>query len=174
MQSVEEYSEGESHKRIAPPIRCPNCRKPGSLRVLGYYSRYTTRIRSGTPLIHIRRFRCLQCQRTTSLLPSFAQPYRLVLTETIEAYMAGNTSRPDVLRSEDHLKRYWQQYLLWLPHLRVHLHKQLRHVAIRTAEAVWQAVMQLGGGLTLTTLMLTREHQITMFGRYKCHLPNPP
>ena len=82
--------------------------------------------------------------------------------------------RPDILRSLEHLKRYNQQYMRWLPELQLHLHSQLRHAASRTAEAIWNAALLWGGGLTLTTLQLTRYHQITMFGRYKCHLPNPP
>ena len=97
-----------------------------------------------------------------------------MLNETIEAYMLGDTSRPDVIRSEDHLKRYWQQYIRWLPNLRIHLDKLLRHTSQRTPEGAWSTTLRWGGGLTLTTLRLTRDHQITMFGRYKCHLPNPP
>lgn len=88
--------------------------------------------------------------------------------------MAGNLVRPDILRSLDQLKRYGQQYLRWLPELRVHLHARLRHVTSKTAEAVWKTLLRWGGGLTMTTLLLTRDYQITMFGHYKCHLPNPP
>jgi len=174
LESVEEYSEGESQKRIAAPKSCPNCRKRGRLRALGYYRRYTTRFKAGTLEIRIRRFRCFHCHRTTSFLPSFLQPYRLVINETIEAYMAGNLIRPDILRSLDQLKRYGQQYLRWLPELRVHLQVRLRHLTSKTAEAVWKTLLRWGGGLTMTTLLLTRDHQITMFGHYKCHLPNPP
>ena len=174
LESVEEYSEGESQKRIAAPRRCPNCRKIGRLRALGYYHRYTTRFKAGTLEIQIRRFRCFHCRRTISFLPSFLQPYRLVINETIEAYMAGNLVRPDILRSLDQLKSYNQQYMRWLPELRIHLHTQLLHATNRTAEAVWEALLHWGGGLTLTTLRLTRDHQVTMFGQYKCHLPNPP
>jgi transposase len=174
LESVEEYSAGESQKRIAAPIRCPNCRKVGKLRALGYYHRYSSKFKAGTLEIQIRRFRCFRCHRTTSFLPSFLQPYRLVVNETIEAYMAGNLVRPDILRAMDQLKRYNQQYMRWLPELRIHLHKQLLHATSRTAEGVWGTLLQWGGGLALTTLRLTRDHQITMFGQYKCHLPNPP
>lgn len=174
MQSVEEYSEDESHKRIVAPNCCPNCRKTGRLKALGYYPRYTTRFKAGTLKIQIRRFRCFACRRTTSFLPSFLQPYRFVLNETIEAYMYGNLNRPDVLRSANRLKRYGQQYIRWLPELRLHLRTPLRHLTNRAAEAVWKTLLRWGGGLTLTTLLLTRDHQITMFGQYRCHLPNPP
>lgn len=173
-ESVEEYEKGESHKRIVTPARCPNCQESGRLRSLGYYSRYTTRATVGTPAILVRRFRCFKCRRTTSLLPSFAQPYRLVLNETIEAYMAGNTNRADVLRSADHLKRYRHQYVRWLPNLRLRLHALLKGIPHKTAEAVWVAILEWGESLTKVTLFLTRDRQITMFGQYKCHLPNPP
>ncbi len=87
--------------------------------------------------------------------------------------MEGKTTRPDVLRSAEHLRRYWQQYLRWLPNLRQRLHSLL-DMPLKTAEAVWKAILEWGHGLTKTTLRLTRECQITMFGQYKCHFPNPP
>jgi hypothetical protein len=41
-------------------------------------------------LIAVRRFVCRHSPVTVSCLPQFAQPYRLVCNETIEAFFAGN------------------------------------------------------------------------------------
>lgn len=173
-ESVEEYEVGKSHRGIAAPAYCPNCRAPGRLHIHGCYFRYTTCDGSGTPPISIRRFLCTACGRTVSMLPSFAQPYRLVLNVTIEAFVAGNHRRPDVQRWAARINQYWRQYILWLPVLRLKLRAMLGGIRRPTAERVWAHIMKSCGSLSMATRQLTRDHAVTMFAEYKCHLPNPP
>jgi hypothetical protein len=55
---------------------CPQC-ESGSLRKHGFYTRYLILILSGFEgFILIRRYLCVACGRTVSLLPSFAHPGR--------------------------------------------------------------------------------------------------
>ena len=49
-------------------------------------------------LIAVRRFVCRHCPVTVSCLPQFAQPYRLVCNETIEAFFAGEKDRVEIAR----------------------------------------------------------------------------
>jgi hypothetical protein len=108
------------------------------------------------------------------MLPSFAQPYRLVLNVTIEAFVAGNLRRPDVQRWATRINQYWRQYILWLPFLRLKLRAMLGRISRPTAERVWTHIMKSCGSLSMATRQLTRDHAVTMFAEYKCHLPNPP
>jgi hypothetical protein len=78
----EEYVRDGAHRKMARPDECPICGKSGGMRAHGFYPRSVT-----IPgpimrmLIQIRRFLCFFCRRTTSMLPDFAQPYRLVATD---------------------------------------------------------------------------------------------
>ncbi len=71
------------HRRIVliVEVRVP-------LWALGYYARNISRLQLGFLRIWIRRFRCRFCRKTLSLLPSFAQPYRLIQNSTIERFVA--------------------------------------------------------------------------------------
>ena len=57
---------------------------------LGYYSRNVTSPKRGVLRIFVRRFRCCECGKTVSVLPSFVQPYRLVLNLTINEFFERN------------------------------------------------------------------------------------
>jgi hypothetical protein len=63
-------------------------------------------------LIWIARFLCPACRRTTSVLPSFALPYRLVGTDTVEAFLQGRMEEPGIARHWDLLfayRRRWEE-----------------------------------------------------------------
>jgi hypothetical protein len=63
-------------------------------------------------LIWITRFLCPVCGRTTSCLPSFAQPYRLMATDTIEAFLQGRRNEPGIAQYWDLLqanRRQWER-----------------------------------------------------------------
>jgi len=62
--------------------------------------------------IQVARFLCAACHRTTSCLPSFALPYRLLGADTVEAFLLGKTEGAGVERHEDLLQSYrrrWEQ-----------------------------------------------------------------
>ena len=63
-------------------------------------------------LIRVARFLCPVCRRTTSCLPSFALPYRLMAADTIEAFLLGRSDQPDIARNRDLLqanRRQWER-----------------------------------------------------------------
>src|ERR1051325_10453767 len=87
--SVDRYVELNFHRRVPRPAECPHCGAQHTLQALGYYQRNLTNPKGTVLSVSIRRFRCCDCRRTVSILPSFAQPYKLVLTATINAFFCG-------------------------------------------------------------------------------------
>lgn len=62
-------------------------------------------------LIWIARFLCPACGRTTSLLPSFALPYRMMATDTLQAFLQGRMDEPGIAQHWDLLqacRRRWE------------------------------------------------------------------
>jgi hypothetical protein len=88
--SPEEYVAGMAHKEVHPPPVCPACGEQGCFESLGYYTRGISRIGSpGVMPLAIRRFRCVKYRISVSLLPSFAQPYRLLRNEIVQMFFDG-------------------------------------------------------------------------------------
>lgn len=173
-ESVEEYEKRQSQTAVAAPPSCPNCGSNQRLQALGYYHRYVTRQDNRTPRIAVRRFRCTRCRRTVSFLPGFAQPYKLVASDTIEAFMAGDIERPDVGCWYQRLVHYRSQFTAWAPRLLLHVKEAIPFGRHPHPHRIWNSVMKWAGNLTLATSRLIRAFGLTLFGEYKCHLPNPP
>ena len=62
------------------------------LELPGFYERYVSN-GSTSQLITVLRYRCEQTGATVSLLPDFAQPYRLLGSELIEDYFLQRANR---------------------------------------------------------------------------------
>lgn len=168
--TVEEYVEQEYHRRVRPPEQCGNCGQFGVLTLHAYYDRYTTGAEGKLVQFWVARFKCDTCKKTTSCLPSFAQPYRLVASETIEAYVEGYTVRPDVLRTEGLLKRYIRRFECWQGVLRGIVGNRFgRAPPKETATAFWRRAVAACGSLAELTLRLVQEFKTTCFGTYRCH-----
>jgi hypothetical protein len=170
--SADHYEETDLHQGVQPPAGCPHCSATTALKALGYYSRNVTSPRHRVLLILVRRFRCRRCGKTVSVLPSFAQPYRLVLNSTINDYFGG-TLGATALSWLPLLKQYWNRFSGWLPHA----HPILRSVVRGSppqADAVgwWQLLTGALGDLERITTVLVDRFGITLFGRYRCHSPN--
>ena len=88
--SLEVYADKDYQRQVEPSAECPNCGARDSLEPLGYYSRGVTSTGRDVLRILIRRFRCTDCCRTVSVLPSFAHPYRLVAAVTIGQFFSAN------------------------------------------------------------------------------------
>lgn len=172
--SVEQYVEEEYHRRVRPPERCGNCGQFGTLKLLGYYDRDTTGAMGALVRFRVARFICEACELTISCLPSFAQPYRLVASETIEAFVEGDTDRLDVLRTEGLLKRYVRRFKRWQESLRRIIGNLFaRGPPKETATAFWRRAVAACGSLAELTLRLVQEFRTTCFGTYCCHQPSP-
>ena len=173
--SVEQYVEQQFHKRVRPPKQCGNCGQFGTLSLLAYYDRYTTDATGAAIQFWVARFICEACKLTTSCLPSFAQPYRLVASETIEAFIEDDTGRLDVRRNEGLLKCYFRRFDQW--------HKTLRSIVgnrfgrgppQENATAFLRRAVAACGSLAELTLRLVQEFKTTCFGTYGCHQPSYP
>ena len=170
---VEQYVEQKFHRRMRPPKRCGNCGRFWTLKPHAYYSRYTTDAEGTAIEFEVRRFVCEQCLCTTSCLPSFAQPYRLVGNKTIQAFVRGCYSRLDVQRNEDLLKRYRKRFDWWQGSLRSLVGNFFgRGPPKETATAFLRRAVAACGSLAELTFRLVQEFKTTCFGTYRCHMPS--
>lgn len=174
--NAESYVSENAHLQVKRPKACPHCSERGSLWILGIYRRWVTGEHSGKPCqLKIRRFQCHVCQGTVSMLPSFAQPYRLVCNATIERYFNGERLSPDIVRREFLLRRYWDRFESWFPRM---LEIMGFMVAVRPPDSgeggSWQIVSRAFGSMSQTTQKLVRQYEVTLFGKYRCHSPRPP
>lgn len=170
--TAEFYIQERGWERIKAPACCPNCGGKKGLRSLGYYERSIASMCSVKCMrLQIRRFRCFNCGRTTSLLPSFCQPYRLLPSEMIESYFKnpadkGSTSWGFLL------SRYWRCYTDWLEELRSRLNKDFDLKTCTQGPAqMWMAIEKTFIGLANATVKIVTKSMITLFGIYQCHQP---
>jgi hypothetical protein len=169
--SPERYVNESFHRNIQPPIECPHCNICGALAALGYYSRNITSTKRGVLSIFVRRFRCRCCGRTVSILPSFAQPYRLVLNATTNDFFGG-TLGANALSWLPLLQQYWNRFTKWIPEI----NRVIKSVVERSpphpdAAGWWQVIVAAFGNLEKITATLVSRFGVTLFGRYRCHSP---
>ena len=170
----EHYVEQQYQKQVKSPANCPNCQKASMLEALAYYERYVTTATVLVLLIRVRRFLCRHCRVSVSCLPSFAQPYRLVNTPTVEAGFKGQTHRPEVQRWAGLIAVYWQRFEAHLPALVRQVGNAFGPVPLRpTALGFWQQLQQRGGDLAHTTRQLIAQFHTCLFGTYRCHQRRP-
>jgi hypothetical protein len=169
--SPEEYLSGAVHKRVRPPPVCPACQRTKRWEALGYYCRgLTAKGAAGVLSIIVRRFRCVECGITISLLPNFAQPYRLVRNETVQDFFDGETMTTDILRWDSLLRRYWRRFCGWFPDLLALTGiPNKRPPPTAGPGRFWSRFKKLWGPLALATAALVRGFCLTPFGSYRCH-----
>lgn len=172
---AKDYVAHQEHRRVKRPPECPHCRQQGALRAIGFYSRSVTESKLGRIVaIKVRRFLCEHCHKTLSLLPSFAQPYRLICSITIERHFNG-TPTFDTLQWHGLLRRYWRRFNTWIPDLVLTLGQSLGvKNPERFKESSWSSLMNAYGHLDQATQRLVSLFQVTVFGQYLCHRPAPP
>jgi len=169
--SPEQYAQCEHHKQMVRPTNCPNCQQAKSLKALGYYRRYVSLLVAKVLQIWVRRFWCRHCEITVSCLPDFAQPYRVVNNQTIEAGFGGE-DRPDVQRWIGLLRNYWRRLEGHWPRLRSHVGAAFGRCAPEaTARQFWERLLRACGSLNTATRQLVHDFRITLFATYQCHQP---
>lgn len=173
---AEAYAAEQAHRKVKRPSECPRCNRQKTLRALGFYSRSVTTPLSGEIIsIKVRRFLCEGCRRTISVLPSFAQPYRLICNLTIERFFNGGTAGRDTLRWHGLLRRYWRRFNAWVPDLVSTVGQVLGlSPSNHFGEGSWHAVVGAYGRLDQATRKLVKHFRVTLFGKYHCHSPVPP
>jgi hypothetical protein len=170
----EDHLVAQKQFSMARPPRCPNCSAAKSLVALGYYERWLSGTNGRHLRVSVRRFRCRACGRTVSLLPDFAQPYRLVRNEVIEWYFSGETEQVETQRNTMLLRCYWRRFTRWLPELRRAVGAGLgRSPPASEPRRWWAFLMDVAGDLARATRRLVEQMRVTIFGRYRCHQPTP-
>jgi hypothetical protein len=142
----------------------PNWQKPftdGRLLILSRFSQGNHRV---TASLAARR-------NEFSVLPSFVQPYRLVLNATISDFFGGTIST-NALSWLPLLKQYWNRFSNRLPQID-HI---IRSVVARSpphpdAAGWWQVMAATFGDVEKITAALVGQFGVTLFGRYRCHSP---
>lgn len=167
----EQYAQAEYHKQVKPSSQCPNCRAPGASEALGYYWRGVTQSIASVLVIGVRRFKCGMCGISVSCLPKFAQPYRLVNTQTIQAGFQGQ--RPEQVQRWMHLIRaYWRSFQAHLPRLLGKVGHWFGAVSLKAGvEDFWKLLLQQHGDLGVATQELVDRFHTCLFGHYRCHQP---
>ncbi|WP_420196873.1 DUF6431 domain-containing protein [Chthoniobacter flavus] len=159
---------------MSRPLHCPNCSAAKSLVALGYYERWLSGTGRGDLRLPVRRFRCRACSRTVSLLPDFAQPYRLVRNEAIERYFSGESEPIGARRHVLLMRCYWRRFTTWLPNLSRAVGEDFgRAPPASEPRKWWVFLMDATGDLTRATGRLVEHVRVTVFGRYQCHQPRP-
>lgn len=166
-----EYAGKGLHRLVKHPSRCRSCCKMGRLRAIGFYSRSCTASATGEVVtIKVRRFICLSCRKTTSLLPSFAQPYRLICNITIQRHFEGGPRTLDTHHWRHLLRRYLKRFHGWIPELLTRLGNTLG-LPPPSAENHWTSLVDAWhiAELEGMTHLLVRRFRVTLFGKYLCH-----
>ncbi len=90
--SIQQYSEAISDPDRYRPDHCPQCEAQQPLNAHGFYSR--TLVDLGYDgAIRVRRYLCLLCRRTVSLLPEFALPWLRFSLTVISLFLVAHLLR---------------------------------------------------------------------------------
>ena len=171
---AEEYGSRGFQQSILAPTACPHCHVGAALQALGYYLRNVTGKKAVVLRLSIRRFRCRACGKTVSILPAFAQPYRLVHNEAIHRFFCGQHSSAETQPWRVLLRRYWNKFGRWISQANGVLHSCLdRAPPPSSTTAWWGVIVGAFTNMGLATRVLVTDSQVTLFGRYRCHRPNP-
>jgi hypothetical protein len=142
------------------------------LELPGVYERYVSSA-STSQLITVLRYRCGQTGATVSLLPDFAQPYRLLASELIEDYFFERANR-HLDSWFELLKSYRKGFEAWYEKLGALVGFSLGRappgLSSGAAEYFKWLVGACGKSLKKVTRTLTRRLKVSTFGRYQCHL----
>ena len=142
------------------------------LELPGFYERYVSN-GSTSQLITVLRYRCQQTGATVSLLPDFAQPYRLLASELIEDYFLGRANGFSDAWLEL-LKSYRKRFEAWYERLSsivgFSLGRAPPGLDSNAAEYFKWLVGACGNCLKNVTRTLTKRLKVCTFGRYECHL----
>lgn len=166
----EEYARKRLEHQTCAPDHCPRCKAAGRLKAHDYYRRSTTNSAGQVIAIRVRRFMCRHCGVTVGCLPSFAQPYRLVNSATIEKALLGDVQSRDVMRNQDLLRRYWLRFRQWAVPLRCLLETASgRTFPGKSSEILLMWLLATYDDFAGCTRRLARDLGATCFGQYRCH-----
>src|SRR5262249_13979876 len=116
-------------------------------------------------------FFCHGCQRTVSLLPSFALSYRLLNSALVERFFLGKELVEAELRWEGLLKSYRSRARQFSKRVVAIIGAGFGLAPLPPSEVggVSDWLPGLGGGLATATEQLVNRWAVTLFGLYRCH-----
>ena len=154
------------------PRAVPALRSIWLLELSGVYERYISD-GSSSQLITVLRYRCRPTGATVSLLPDFAQPYRLLATELIEDYFF-ERANGFLDAWQDLLKSYRKGFEAWYEQLSsivgFSLGRAPPGLDSSAVETFKWLVGACGNCLKEVTRTLTKHLKVSIFGCYQCHL----
>ena len=138
----------------------------------GVYERNISNKSSSLRIIILRYF-CKPTGATVSLLPDFAQPYRLLQSDLIEAYFF-ERANGCIDSWLDLLKSYRRCFETW----HIELSAVVGFALGRAPPAMGSSAVEYfkwlvgacGKSLGNVTRTLTKQLKVSTFGRYQCHL----
>jgi hypothetical protein len=170
----EQYIAQAHHRQVKAPANCPNCRWAWAFELLGYYSRYVTTSEAMVVVILIRRFVCRRCGVSVSCLPSFAQPYRVVETATVEKGFNAEPGQAKARRWDVLIQSYWRRFEGHLPALLQRVGSAFGAVPLSPEpRGFWRQILEASTSLAAATGRLVEDFRTCLFGNYRCHQRRP-
>jgi transposase-like protein len=150
--SIQQYLQEISDPDHYRPGNCPQCQAKSPLNAHGFYSRTLVDV-GFDDSVHVRRYLCLLCRRTVSLLPELALPYLRSSVSVIGSFLAacllqGRTLR-EAARAASQPAMPYQRGQFWIRRFR----KQA--AALCAALVVLTAVLPASDFPTRALRMLT-------------------
>lgn len=166
-QYVQELSDPDRYR----PDHCPLCHAPDPLRAHGFYCRTLVDVQYDGS-IRIRRYLCLLCKRTVSLLPEFVLPYLRFSIQVIRLFLVSRLVHRRTLQeaagSAFQPSMPYQRGQFWVPRF-----KQ-QAMALSTTLASLTAAVPTRDFLTRALQMLEALGWIPahrfLFGELRAHL----
>jgi hypothetical protein len=172
LSSPEQYAEKGLERTVSRPAMCPYCGNWAALEAHGYYQRWVSAFEAVGRLVRIRvrRFFCRRCERTVSLLPSFALTYRLLNSELVERFLTGQPLRGAEQRWQALLQRYRARAERFYPQLVALIGREFGLTPpADTGGELLAWLLKLWRGLGPVTEQLVNRWAVTPFGLYRCH-----
>lgn len=165
--------------QLAPDHPRPCCHVDASHKVYahGFYQRLANYL-SALVAVHrdVRRWLCVTCGRTFSVLPADVLPYRQVSVSAVEKHFdaQANEATPPAatVLTEGCLKRAWLRFTLRLTALTASLGQLMQREDLADAKRFWQGLRRWGN-LEEILRVLSADFQTSLLQDYLCLRPWP-
>ena len=169
--SIQQYEQGLSDPDRDRPDHCPLCQARDPLRAHGFYGRTLVDVEYDGS-IRVRRYLCLLCKRTVSLLPEFALPYLRFSLGVIGLFLVSrllySRSYREAARAASQPNMPYQRGQFWVRRF------QLQATALCAALSSLTSVPRARDFLTRALQMLEAVGWIAahrfLFGEVRAHL----
>lgn len=165
-----DYIQNRGHQNCKPPERCLHCGRR-KLHRHGSYPRDVIEL-GRLYAVRVPRFLCPACRRTVSLLPSFAQPYRLLGTALIEAFLTNRFDQPGIDSRWDLLqanRRRWMQRAGQIETVTGAFFEPLVDESVGAPERLLRSMLARWVDLQRAGVHLLEGFGEALLGRYRIH-----